>query len=143
MPMSRSQSSWALGHLSNRQEVVYETQNILVKDRDGRLRFTRFTRLDSRLPPELVVLIFLYCLPDDEFVTPSLTTAPLLLSVVCRRWREIAFSTPKLWSSLSLEFTAMRERRKEAMEPSDFLWDVALKSAGCTLVAARRRSGAF
>ncbi|KAF7337876.1 hypothetical protein MVEN_02010600 [Mycena venus] len=111
-----SSSSWALagpnfGHLSN-QEAEYPspTQSVIVKDSDGRLRFTRFTRRDSTLPTEILTLIFIHCLPEDDFVIPRTTTAPLLLCVICRGWREITLSTPKLWSSLALRPMHMLNR---------------------------------
>ncbi|KAJ7940154.1 hypothetical protein B0H13DRAFT_1936834 [Mycena leptocephala] len=91
-------SSWALGPnlgpLSNR-EAEYQIQNVLLTDKDGRLRFSPFVRQ-----------IFIHCLPTHEFVTPDLTTAPLILCGICRRWREVALSTPKLWTSLHVHFTA-------------------------------------
>ncbi|KAJ6563225.1 hypothetical protein B0H10DRAFT_1120072 [Mycena sp. CBHHK59/15] len=62
------------------------------------------------LPPELTSEISFHCLPAR---TPQLqvtsrnklprllrSQAPLLLLQICRQWREVAFATPKLWSSL-------------------------------------------
>ncbi|KAJ7868299.1 hypothetical protein B0H13DRAFT_1511581, partial [Mycena leptocephala] len=57
------------------------------------------------LPPEILALIFIQCLPDHVF--PSLSTAPLLLCGICHRWREVVLSTPNLWSSISLYFAAV------------------------------------
>ncbi|KAG2738844.1 hypothetical protein P692DRAFT_20757495, partial [Suillus brevipes Sb2] len=50
-----------------------------------------------RLPTEILSEIFLLCFPQDQ---PGL--APLLLSTVCRRWREVAVGFPKLWCMLQL-----------------------------------------
>ncbi|KAF5326054.1 hypothetical protein D9611_000285 [Ephemerocybe angulata] len=56
-----------------------------------------------RVPPEIWSMIFQFCLPEDEtYVRPNITTAPLLLCRVCRVWRAIATSTPRLWTSLSI-----------------------------------------
>ncbi|TDL25754.1 hypothetical protein BD410DRAFT_606722 [Rickenella mellea] len=54
----------------------------------------------GRLPPELWSNIFLDCLPFH----PSFAAlkAPLLLTHVCRHWRDVALSTPTLWSNISL-----------------------------------------
>ncbi|KAF7337875.1 F-box domain-containing protein [Mycena venus] len=99
------------GHLSNRDaEYPSPAQNILVKDSDGRLRLTRFTRRDSTLPSEILTLIFIQCLPDEDFVIPSPTTAPFLLCAVCHRWRQITLSTRILWSSLALRPICMLNR---------------------------------
>ncbi|KAJ6531150.1 hypothetical protein B0H19DRAFT_1273368 [Mycena capillaripes] len=49
----------------------------------------------------------MHCLPDHDFITPHPTEAPLILCSICHRWREVALSTPGLWSSLFLDFDAM------------------------------------
>ncbi|KAJ7137239.1 hypothetical protein C8R46DRAFT_1322091, partial [Mycena filopes] len=48
------------------------------------------------LPVDLTGEIFVHCLPDTP-APPSSTIAPLLLTRICRQWRNIACSTPKLW----------------------------------------------
>ncbi|KII85589.1 hypothetical protein PLICRDRAFT_116074, partial [Plicaturopsis crispa FD-325 SS-3] len=47
------------------------------------------------VPAELLSEIFSFCLP--LVVTPAVDTAPLLLTLVCRKWRAIALATPQLW----------------------------------------------
>ncbi|KII94724.1 hypothetical protein PLICRDRAFT_78038, partial [Plicaturopsis crispa FD-325 SS-3] len=49
------------------------------------------------IPPELWAEIFIHCLPHDDFVVPSERTAPLLLVQICKLWRAIATTTPRLW----------------------------------------------
>jgi len=56
-----------------------------------------------RVPLEIWTNIFLDCLPDRRFITPNSVAAPLILCNVCRRWRAVARSTPKLWSSIHVE----------------------------------------
>jgi hypothetical protein len=52
----------------------------------------------SRLPVELLFEIFVYTLlPFDEFLLPSKLRPPMLLTRICRRWREVAVGTPNLW----------------------------------------------
>ncbi|KII91813.1 hypothetical protein PLICRDRAFT_76753, partial [Plicaturopsis crispa FD-325 SS-3] len=48
-----------------------------------------------RLPTELLVEVFVYCLPEND--APTRRCAPLLLMGVCKRWRSVALSTPRLW----------------------------------------------
>ncbi|KAJ7044763.1 hypothetical protein C8F04DRAFT_1027150 [Mycena alexandri] len=64
------------------------------------------TRLDPTtypvltLPPEITSEIFLRCLPKTrelDVVNPR--EAPLLLTHVCSAWRQIACSTPRLWTT--------------------------------------------
>ncbi|KAG1738479.1 hypothetical protein EDB19DRAFT_1713706 [Suillus lakei] len=55
------------------------------------------------LPTEILSQIFLYCLPDDEYLLPSTRLAPVQLSGVCRRWRDIAVDMPSLWCRVRLD----------------------------------------
>ncbi|KAJ7602843.1 hypothetical protein DFH06DRAFT_1115499 [Mycena polygramma] len=55
------------------------------------------------LPPEIVARFFVACLPDHgDAVRPCRDTAPLLLTQICRQWREIAITTCTLWASLDI-----------------------------------------
>ncbi|KAJ7685705.1 hypothetical protein DFH06DRAFT_1159175 [Mycena polygramma] len=69
---------------------------------------TALNPLVHRLPVELTAEFFLHCLPENDFVVPRSTTAPLLLCHTVRRWRNIALATPRLWSSLYLNFNCFR-----------------------------------
>ncbi|EPQ55933.1 hypothetical protein GLOTRDRAFT_129136 [Gloeophyllum trabeum ATCC 11539] len=53
----------------------------------------------------MLVLIFTYALPYARFVKPARRAAPLNISQVCRRWREVALTVPVLWASLSVYAT--------------------------------------
>ncbi|KAJ7766730.1 hypothetical protein B0H16DRAFT_1412608 [Mycena metata] len=63
------------------------------------------------LPAEILGEIFVHCLPEQEMVRPDTKSAPLLLCNVCRRWRDVALSTPSLWGSLAIRFSRHRRRR--------------------------------
>ncbi|KAG1886172.1 hypothetical protein F4604DRAFT_1724979 [Suillus subluteus] len=65
---------------------------------------TSLPSLISRLPTEILSEIFLYCLPEDEHLLYASRQAPMLLTRVCRRWREIAVGLPRLWCSLQVDF---------------------------------------
>ncbi|KAF7327908.1 hypothetical protein MKEN_00370800 [Mycena kentingensis (nom. inval.)] len=62
----------------------------------------RWTSISS-LPYELVYEIFLLCLPDGDNV-PSPHIPPLLFANICRQWRLLAFSMPRLWSCIDKRF---------------------------------------
>ncbi|KAJ7277386.1 hypothetical protein C8J57DRAFT_1223137 [Mycena rebaudengoi] len=47
--------------------------------------------------------IFVQCLPDGNGQVPRPSKAPLLL-VICRAWRDLALSTPALWTRLDMLF---------------------------------------
>ncbi|KAG2141874.1 hypothetical protein DEU56DRAFT_795288 [Suillus clintonianus] len=58
-----------------------------------------------RLPIEVLSKIFHLCLPEfDKFEMPSELDAPVVLTRVCQRWREVAVGIPSLWSRPSLSF---------------------------------------
>ena len=53
------------------------------------------------LPPELLSLIFLFCLPDAEDLSRRWGNLPAFNIVqVCRRWRTIGLDTPDIWAVL-------------------------------------------
>jgi hypothetical protein len=72
------------------------------------------------LPREITSEIFLHCLPPFPDVSdgmkgaPNSAQAPLLLLRVCRTWRDIAVSTPRLWVRLHLDL----ERLLDVGEPN-------------------------
>ncbi|KAF6743813.1 hypothetical protein DFP72DRAFT_110786 [Ephemerocybe angulata] len=55
-----------------------------------------------RLPDDLLREIFLNCLPPNHNATFSPADSPVLLTHVSHRWRDAAFSTPRLWSTLHI-----------------------------------------
>ncbi|KAG1856128.1 hypothetical protein F4604DRAFT_1215802 [Suillus subluteus] len=62
-----------------------------------------FSIWPGRLPTEVLCHIFDYCLPDTKYLSPTPDMAPILLTRVCRRWREVAVDMPSLWCRLSLK----------------------------------------
>ncbi|KAG1758714.1 hypothetical protein EDD22DRAFT_909394 [Suillus occidentalis] len=62
-----------------------------------------------RLPTEVLSQIFYHCLGLSRSLSnlrlPSKLTAPLLLTRICRRWREVAVDMPNLWRMLSVAVT--------------------------------------
>ena len=56
-----------------------------------------------RLIPDLLLEIFRHC--HDQFVE-----APMRLSGVCRKWRELVLSTPTLWTLVLLQDTMQAPR---------------------------------
>ncbi|KAJ7496826.1 hypothetical protein FB451DRAFT_204514 [Mycena latifolia] len=59
------------------------------------------------LPPEITQRIFREALPigPPTFGPPRLLSqqAPLLVTQICRQWRDIGLHTPELWQSLSID----------------------------------------
>ncbi|KAK1231225.1 hypothetical protein PQX77_005661 [Marasmius sp. AFHP31] len=57
-----------------------------------------------RLSVDIWAQIFVHCMPRTSLNVAVCTVreAPLLLTTVCRTWREIALNTPRLWSCLHI-----------------------------------------
>lgn len=74
------------------------------------------------VPPEILVEIFLYfchSLAQRLGETGNRHFCPqLLIASVCRRWREVAFAAPSLWTHFRLYFT-QNNRDQEQLMPCD------------------------
>ncbi|KIM44128.1 hypothetical protein M413DRAFT_443171 [Hebeloma cylindrosporum] len=55
-----------------------------------------------RLPPEILQLIFVWCLPQNHNSVMHASEAPVLLGRVCSEWRRISLATPEVWASLHI-----------------------------------------
>ncbi|KAK1227315.1 hypothetical protein PQX77_009689 [Marasmius sp. AFHP31] len=57
-----------------------------------------------RLPADIWGEIFVYCLPKNQLNVAVCTVkeAPLMLTTICRTWREVALNTPRLWNSVHI-----------------------------------------
>ncbi|KAJ7766614.1 hypothetical protein B0H16DRAFT_368402 [Mycena metata] len=86
--------SFAVGPLSNRPPAYQNQHN----EAGGYLRPAAVGRGILAVLPEILAEIFVHCLP--EWPRPDPQDAPQLLCRICRRFREVALSTPRLWSSL-------------------------------------------
>ena len=89
------------------------SERLRLKRYDLKRKINQFhSPIIRQLPPDVMSTIFEFCLPDFADHQPSLTIYPeedfsiapfsILLSLgsICSYWREIAWSTPGLWSSL-------------------------------------------
>ncbi|KIM38260.1 hypothetical protein M413DRAFT_30377 [Hebeloma cylindrosporum] len=67
-------------------------------------------QLIDKLPPEIVSQIFIqYSLPNSCSDITDLNS-PLNLGAVCQKWRQLAWATPEIWSSLWFGFGSGRQR---------------------------------
>ncbi|KAG2103755.1 uncharacterized protein F5147DRAFT_808729 [Suillus discolor] len=55
-----------------------------------------------RLPTEVLCHIFIHCLPQTGYTLPNSKSPPILLTRICRHWREVAADMPSLWCRLSM-----------------------------------------
>ncbi|KII85593.1 hypothetical protein PLICRDRAFT_116136, partial [Plicaturopsis crispa FD-325 SS-3] len=89
-----------LAGVQNAQSQLWTERQML---KDSIMNLENILSPCRRLPAELLSEIFTFCLPP--MVTPHSDTAPLLLTLVCRKWRAIALSTPRLWASICVGLT--------------------------------------
>lgn len=67
------------------------------------------------LPSELLIQIFLICAGENAETSPlPYNPAPVLISHVCRAWRELALVTSQLWSFMSYRSTLFKPPPIEA-----------------------------
>lgn len=83
-------------HISDSQRFVREHRRLLAS----------WTR---RVPPEILIYIFIQCL-DPVRLSP-----PWYLSHICHYWRELALHTPQLWTRIPLPCLLNRSRVAEAL----------------------------
>ena len=83
-----------------------------------------------RIPTDVLGVMFSHCLATHRNPVMSASEAPILLTQICRDWRSIALSIPRLWSRLyiptlgegrlvhyppeALPYASVEEPRKEA-----------------------------
>ncbi|KAK7043144.1 hypothetical protein VNI00_008498 [Paramarasmius palmivorus] len=58
-----------------------------------------------RVHTDILREIFVRCLPEDHLPCPNLREAPLLLTRICQRWREVVISTPELWNRIHISLS--------------------------------------
>ncbi|KAG1797275.1 hypothetical protein EV424DRAFT_96817 [Suillus variegatus] len=79
-----------------------------------------------RLPTEVLCHIFIHCLPQTDYMLPNSKSPPMLLTRICRRWREVAVDMPSLWCRLSMNIDHADSRNwRQAV----FGYDLWLKRA--------------
>ncbi|KAG1740690.1 hypothetical protein EDB19DRAFT_767553 [Suillus lakei] len=89
-----------------------------------------------RLPTEVLSHIFRHCLPEirefNQLKKPSVLEAPILLTTVCRRWREVAVTMHSLWCRLAVSVDHEGQWKRQI-----FCYKLWLKrSRGCPLSLA-------
>ncbi|THH16264.1 hypothetical protein EW146_g4335 [Bondarzewia mesenterica] len=99
--------------------------------------------LPVHCPPEVISEIFFQALPDDPQQPISVDAVPILLTRVCKQWRAIALSSPRLWNEFSISDT--RAWSDESVESFCKVVDAWLPLSGalpisCYLVSQDPRS---
>lgn len=112
----RSTLSTALSNISTLDNEISRIETVLKdlqRKREDLQKHTHHLHVSllapaCRLPPEVVSEIFLHCMRPDRlhrgnfYYEMRLDKTPLLLAGICSRWRSIALSTRRLWTSIVL-----------------------------------------
>ncbi|KAJ7368768.1 hypothetical protein DFH08DRAFT_947663 [Mycena albidolilacea] len=86
----------------SRQERILDDMRSRLQDLQSQLESIAYPILT--LPPEMTSEIFIHCLPSKRYMgVVNTDEAPLLLTHVCRVWRQIAISTPALWATFDID----------------------------------------
>ncbi|KAJ7070092.1 hypothetical protein C8F01DRAFT_1115218 [Mycena amicta] len=86
------------------------------------------------LPAEVVSEIFVHCLPKETVDVVSTRDAPILLCRICRRWRQIALSTLRLWTT----FTVVVESESQKAQLADIAQTWLSRTGGFPLTISLR-----
>ncbi|KAF7313053.1 F-box domain-containing protein [Mycena kentingensis (nom. inval.)] len=73
-----------------------------------------------RIPDDLLRLIFMHTLPATRNTALVAEEGPLLLCSVSRHWRDVALTTPRLWSCMHI--VVPEERRMDALKAVLSTW---------------------
>ena len=93
------------GELSQLNGKITKMRTALMQVARTRDRLQAAANLSSplrRLPPELLQVIFVCCLPLHRNAVMHSSEALVLLGRICSEWRRISLSTPEVWSSLRI-----------------------------------------
>jgi hypothetical protein len=96
-----------------------------------------------RMPADIWTTIFLHCIADETPPRLTSTDAPLLLSQVCRAWRNLTLLTPRLWSHFEIvveEDPLLESWTDRANRMSKLLALWIERSASCPLSISVTRS---
>ncbi|KAJ7751626.1 hypothetical protein B0H16DRAFT_1839959 [Mycena metata] len=80
---------------------------------------------------------------EDKPVAPSGNVAPMLLGRICRKWRDIACGTPRLWVTLTTGFWAERLRSNFPLLIREWLRRARAVPFSLTLALPYRHSPSF
>ncbi|KAL0950033.1 hypothetical protein HGRIS_010041 [Hohenbuehelia grisea] len=98
-----------IGECDDLQKQIDDAQSkldALIAQRDEVQSYVQshkaLTSLGRRLPGDVLAEIFLQCLPTEHNPACHVDEPPLLFGRVCRSWREVSMSTPRLWAAIHI-----------------------------------------
>jgi hypothetical protein len=87
------------------KELENQIENIHIKRRALRtIMNENHDPLIAKFPPEISSQIFIHYAPPVGFFDKNDRSPPFYLGAVCQKWRQLAWRTPQLWTSLFIRF---------------------------------------
>ena len=87
------------------KELENQIENMHTKRRALRtIMNENHDQLIANFPPEISSQIFIHYAPPVEVSDKNDRDSPLYLGAVCQKWRQVAWRTPHLWTSLFVRF---------------------------------------
>jgi hypothetical protein len=87
------------------KELENQIENIHTKRRALRtIMNENHDPLIAKFPPEISSQIFIHYAPPVGFFDKNDRSPPFSLGAVCQKWRQLAWRTPQLWTSLFVRF---------------------------------------
>ena len=124
--------------LKHAREIVLEVEDDLARledqiaqlqqKRDALMKYAKDHRAlltpIRRVPPEILSDIFLACLPPVRLIQQpqpessvfDVKSPPWVFGHVCGQWRAVALSSPRLWSSVSVDANKDRTNMTSALD---------------------------
>ena len=100
-------------------ELKIRIEKILIRRRALRTAMNEnHDRLIHKFPPEIASHVFFQYSPPSAFFDQDVSASPLDLGAVCRKWRQLSWATPQLWSSILIRYSLGRYHYSNE---SDFL----------------------
>ncbi|KAJ2919892.1 hypothetical protein MD484_g615, partial [Candolleomyces efflorescens] len=134
--------------LAELQDIISEQEEKLQKLKKRCQKLQEYIKahrviisLIRQLPDDVLREIFVACLPTDRYPEMRAEEPPMLLSQVCKRWREVALSTPHLWSSLHIWTSPDPDLNDEGVPQLESDWESQLEWQENMILQWIRRGG--
>ena len=96
------------------KELEIKIKNVYIRRRAIRTTMNEnHDPLIHKFPPEIASHIFMQYSPPDNFFDRPYGTSPLYLGAVCQKWRQLAWATPQLWTSIRIHIESHKGRRTQ------------------------------
>lgn len=112
--------------LANIDAEIQRLSELLDQARGQRTQILNFINTYSiilspirQIPPDILHEIFSYCLPTNRNPVMSTSEAPLILTQICRSWRSVALSSPRIWARIHIPICYDSDLNSEVLDEEE------------------------